>query len=139
MSEFNLDTSGVVREYDNAGGLMGELRWSDLSPFEQGYVEAMFAEFLAGFSQYEKITQLAGFSDLAPETLSAIQKDCAGAPSDYAFPKGAEGGARFWDVRQLGDYPEYPPLTPYLGDDGRVYLRETPMGATSNALPVGRG
>lgn len=47
MTGFSLDTSGAVelplRTED--GDLLARHFWSDLSPFEQGYVEALFASF----------------------------------------------------------------------------------------------
>lgn len=90
MPEFILDTSGAVmvprvafnaRKSGNA-----PLLWSDLDPFEQGYIEALF------FTNEEELTTeraerpwllkpdcaaAPGFSDLAPETLARIIADCA--------------------------------------------------------------
>ncbi len=102
------------------------IRWSDLSPFAQGYVEGLFAAI-----EYPACQDTAylpkGFSDLAPETLAAILKDCE-AQEHRAVFKGPDAGRvagdLFWILRQRGELAACPPLVPYLGDDGRVYLRE---------------
>ena len=46
MTEFSFDTSGAVLIPRGKAGLLTpkRVRWSDLSPFVQGYVEALFAE-----------------------------------------------------------------------------------------------
>ena len=119
MSGFQLDTSGYVHCDDPARVHM--ITWSDLTPFCQGYIEAMFA----GGSW-----DLGRFSDLAPATLQRIIGDCEAALADRlcAFTNHPESGAMFWRERQAnqlnGMHPHFPPLTPYLGDDGLIYLRE---------------
>jgi hypothetical protein len=141
MSEaaFTLDTSGAV---DDPHG-WGLLYWSDLTPFAQGYVEALFASLATPpFTGHPHLQRegvcygetIVGFSDLAPETLAAILKDCASF-ANIAEGLGAKAGAvegrRFWGGRQrrfpgVGNpawTTAFPPLTPYLDDDGRVYLR----------------
>lgn len=150
------------------------VRWSDLSPFEQGYVEAMFAsgvrqcerccgngELIADEARYlspldgdkgdEAVGDcpncsgrgeftLGGFSDLAPETLAAIRKDCSAIVALYQ-PHiegriGASAGEGFWLGRQLGHYATdgFPPLTVTLGDDGKV--RFSPVADTSAFQPI---
>ena len=72
------------------------------------------------------------FSDLSPEALALILKDCAIGAVAYSARAG-QGfdradkvlGSLFWERRQEGRYPRVPPLTPYLRDDGKVDLRET--------------
>jgi hypothetical protein len=70
------------------------------------------------------------FSNLAPETLAAILKDCTAVLQIvdlYADPKKArDQGTVFWTARQNGRWElrGFPVLTPYLGDDGKVRLRD---------------
>lgn len=105
--------------------------WSDLDAFTQGYVEALFE---SGGGRIGPVFQwVCGFSDLAPETLARIIADCA-AVADFAEFFADNPGASFWLNRQSA-WPawsdrrprlvdRFPPLTAYLGDDGKVYLRE---------------
>jgi hypothetical protein len=138
MTEFKLDTSGEVR-----GGFLGltAISWSDLDAFTQGYVEAMldgirYERTSAGVNKgdhYRKWdervncvrSRLLAFRDLAPETLARIMKECASyRASRLGRAMNTEAGAKFWAQRQAGGLDRYVPLTPYLGDDGKVYLRE---------------
>jgi len=140
---FALDTSGAVAgpvTYPMGAAMRGMIRWPDLSPFAQGYVEAMFAslpdeEFWQGGF---------GFSDLAPETLAAILRDCEVFVSfltgEYDDATMRMMGREFWRARNgaadafmawplnrpalIERSRAFPPLTPSLGDDGRVYLKE---------------
>lgn len=133
-----LDTSGAVqlREIINYNGKRrSALVWSDLTPFAQGYVEAIKAS-APTLKEHRPASGGDGwvyfhwtFSDLAPETLAAILKDCEEAP--YAqLARVSEGhvavelGRTLWRERQSDKYRAFPPLTPYLGDDGKVCLRE---------------
>ncbi len=118
METFTLDTSGFVPH---------SYQWSDLSPFEQGYVEAMFASEYRG----ARLGDAKGFSDLAPETLAAILRDCEIFRSGYGLPesymanqKASKRGGEMWHSRQTGGFDILPPLTPYLDDTGKVRLRE---------------
>lgn len=125
------DTSGgvFVTATPAEGDRMG-YRWSDLSAFTQGYVEAMMATANETLSYNPKHPFRAnGFSDLAPETLARIIADCEGflsvqEPSSAAFRASAETGGIFWRNRQAGGYPTFPPLTVQLGDDGKVRFSE---------------
>jgi len=126
----NFDTSGTVSgtgpdEYFNH---INPWRWSDLSPFVQGYVEAMFARLAASEGLTESNPRPFGFSDLAPETLARIVEDCGrrvdGWPPHVGDAEWRSLGARFWTQRSTPSrYQHWVPLTPYLGDDGKVYLR----------------
>lgn len=159
MAEFKLDTSGRVPvAYPYLGH---DWTWEVLTPFQQGYVEAMFAsarfvvvecsicdwdaEIARPLANWPKLSCpncggitdevfgslcSKGFSDIAPETLARIIADCKA----YQRPEityTADEGRGFWEWRQMGEGVDYeyafPPLTPYLGDDGKVYLREAPQ------------
>lgn len=83
MPEFNMDTSGAVH-----------VEWCDLDSFTQGYIEAAF--FTSTDTQYDRddwdsdecqegleqgtidgtIPSDSGFSDIDPESLGAIIRDC---------------------------------------------------------------
>ena len=126
---FQLDTSGAVSMGSEHGPQFAGVNmvWSDLSPFTQGYVEALF---LSGGSG---IWRAYGFSILAPEALARIIAD----ETTYLDLPGLHmegcklGGQKAWIQRQAG-WPvapfgmvdEYrsalPPLTVQLGDDGKV-------------------
>lgn len=128
MSNFTLDTSGAV-DLAPPGPLLRpgciQTLWPDLSPFEQGYVEAMFAIPRDGWKWQAGKLVSPGFADLAPETLAAIRKDCALYIREYARSGAVASGTDLWRVRQEGRLgPAFRPLTVTLGDDGRVYLRE---------------
>jgi hypothetical protein len=126
-----LDTRGHVMD---VGGThhMHSTCWEDLSPFEQGYIEAMFVSFDSENGQPILISKptgkigsglahYVGFSDLAAETLATIRKDCAEALLDvFIAPKGVElGGQIFWRERQADKWLAFPPLHPTLSD-GRI-------------------
>jgi len=129
-----LDTSGVVRMPDRPRAKHMDHAfpaltiWSDLSPFTQGYVEAMFEELwrTAGSGLAHQIN-VSRFRHLAPETLARIMEDCAWFMALDRRPGWLltnENGHAFWHARQgiqvLGGWVA---ITPYLGDDGKVYLR----------------
>lgn len=119
MSEFKLDTSGIVDFH--VGSLNSFRMWKDLSPFEQGYVEALlrFANDHLGdvhSNQY-------GFSDLAPETLAQIREDCTVMEDEKKWLNKIEDGYWFWTSRQIGNLSYMPPLTLYLSDDGKLHFR----------------
>jgi hypothetical protein len=132
------DTSGVVhiRQPDLHWRGYG---WTDFDRFTQGYVEALLSALCQ--QRWPRVFEAGGFaepgygpgfSDLAPETLARIMEDCGKRP---AMGNQTSAGASFWRARQSGfkkwGWPSietlpdrFPPLTPYLGDDGKVYLRE---------------
>ena len=150
MEAFTLDTSGGVLVQNTQHHTESLVEWDDLSPFEQGYIEALFASAGLRFETPldpidEPYMDEPSFRHLAPETLARIMEDCrkfAGQlQADYTERQLRTMGAEFWayrnDRRSLTGFPtqagwaalsrrarDYPPLTPYLGDDGKIYLRE---------------
>lgn len=91
-----------------------------LDSFTRGYIAALLGTMASG--------------RLAPETLAQIMEDCAefrspkvGAADWFVFDRLT--GGDFWrdrQGRQLTRYSSrrFPPLTPYLGNDGLIYLKE---------------
>jgi hypothetical protein len=142
MAHFTLDTSGMVKGYVRDFWLGAStpqiipgrytapnewgIAWDDLSPFAQGCVEAMLRSLPAQYRTSEKAPEpkLRRFRDLAPETLALILRDCEAYERRYPATRlrtdHRARGANYWRDRQKG----LKPLTPYLGDDGKVYLRE---------------
>jgi hypothetical protein len=125
MADFQLDTSGGVSLPLDGGGTRWR-SWDGLDAFAQGYVEALLSPSDDRTRTYqvgsvEVHRRPARFSDLAGETLAAILKDCAVAASILGRNHLAEDGAWFWNDGQR--QPGFPPLTPEIRDDGRVYLR----------------
>jgi hypothetical protein len=117
---FQLDTSGEVPTDYNP---CTKLRWSDLSHFAQGHVEAMFEDIARVFGTSGNWS----FADLAPETLARIIADCASFENIVAGlgrKSGTFEGHRFWNGRQGGLSGSigaaFPPLDVQLGDDGKV-------------------
>lgn len=131
---FQLDTSGHVETDTTIGGkLYFVVRWSDLSPFTQGYIEALFQSVRVdalGATFAERPTLSPRFSDLAPEALARIIADCEEYQRIHAdligisrHPEGLPRlGRLFWIDRQNATVAPFPPLTVQLGDDGKVYL-----------------
>jgi len=137
---FEPDTSGVVPWTAGNGDPIpvGGHRWEDLSPFVQGYVEALFESerparrgLLADTTPAD--LRALGFSDLAPEALALILRDCASFENfatGLGMKKlGAAEGGRFWHGRNDGSLgptfaAAFPPLTPYLAEDGKIHFRE---------------
>lgn len=124
-----LDTSGVVRIPTGRPGINNHYLWSDLSPFAQGYAEALLGDLSSRLLQPNEDGPCGvefGFSDLAPETLAMILRDCEGLGSIYSDT--TRGGALFWSDRQGGGFlglnpqTRFPPLRTYLNDAGKVML-----------------
>lgn len=135
MQPFQLETSGDVR---NLAILpFARVIWGDLSPFAQGYVEALIqcadAERRAArpFGQYLRL----GFSDLSPEALAMILRDCEAMAGRFpAMRFTANDGFAFWGSRKAGFRTgadafhgatlngPFPPLRVYLDDAGKVRL-----------------
>jgi hypothetical protein len=146
MTDFTLDTSGRV----NLGkaswvGHNEHVEWSDLDPFTRGYVEALFASIHVPGPNGDEGLLYPAFSDLSPEALALILRDCEQAGSlapartigmgetehgmSALYPPTAFGGRLFWTERQQQSprrlsLAAFPPLTPYLADDGKVHLKE---------------
>jgi hypothetical protein len=147
MADFTLDTSGFVQHpRENGVEVFRTTHWPDLSPFAQGYVEALFESMgPRGWAVPEGATwRDARFSDLAPETLAAILRDCEELERTMTSlePEVTDNrirGMQFWASRQSGFHmrwslhqkemvKRFPPLTPYLDDTGHVRLREDGHG-----------
>lgn len=136
MAEFKLDTSGMVYPMEPRvrlpAGDANAIKWSDLSPFAQGYVEAAFASLSPRGYRYETGSSAPeyrpwAFSDLAPETLAAMLKDCERRAEPLEqLGTHAYGGGNFWRDRQVGHLIErgFPPVALYLGGDGLIHQRE---------------
>jgi hypothetical protein len=118
---FQLDTSGTIRLVPAKSDPDGPIyRWSDLSPFAQGYIEALFADTVARI-QSGQMAPMEGprrwpdFSDLDPEALARIIADCEAAgpaePRAYTADALRRMGAEQWKRSTL---------TIQLGDDGKV-------------------
>lgn len=124
MTGFVLDTSGAVM-VEFAPGCDELKTWDRLDPFTQGYVEAMFAslyEFKDHSDGQSSLVALGfAFSDLAPETLAAILKDCAEAqqsPPPWLWPV---TGENLWRLRNSAlNSARFPPLTLFLSPGGKV-------------------
>lgn len=138
MAGFTLDTAGgVLVQLASSGGPF-ELHWSDLSPFERGYVEAMMEDANDEFVLPPFAFCPYGFSDLAPETLAAIRKDCAALHFEItACVLGGDvaRGRIAWEWRQRveGDprsplralHDRFLPLTLHLSEDGKVRFAQS--------------
>lgn len=138
MSGFELDTSGVVafsHEMATRNGWRIHTRWTDLDPFTQGYIEALFVgsfrdgthAVLPSHMQGDSVRMWrVGFSDLSPEALALILRDCEAYRRQYVLPW--YDGAEFWRGRQSGEIPArfFPPLSVTLGDDGKVRVSPLP-------------
>lgn len=81
-----------------------------LTPFATGYADAIRASLPEEHRD-------APFAD---ETLALIIADC----ESYRGGQDASDGPVFWFLRQERLLKRFPPQTPSLGDDGKVYLRE---------------
>lgn len=129
---FTLDTSGSVFlnngfPYENAKSVT----WEDLTPFAQGYIEALFAGdiyHVEGIMIFDKKlprgNRFWAFSDLSPEALATILANCQ--RHRLKLPKiDADDGRNFWAWRQQGLYADagFPPLTVFLADDGKIHLK----------------
>lgn len=119
-----------MTKIDTSGAVDGR-KWSDLTPFTQGYIEALFATFRSEFQKEWGVSSLQlRFSDLAPETLAQIISDCEKIryrlrdrfADGLADPTEEGAGRAFWKLGQKSLYADFPLLTAQLGDDGKVRL-----------------
>lgn len=137
----SFDRSGVVRlpqTVPPTGTWSRARTWEDLTPFAQGYVEALFTSLRKGDIGHwpDALARKIGFKDLAPEALAMILRDCKNAEGwlcqGNMAARGliASEGGRFWSERQRGEwmdkpeYVRYAPLRIYLNDAGKVMLAE---------------
>lgn len=132
------DTSGEVFIPDRRFPVGAtRIRFSDLSPFCQGFVEAAFASLLDGFSNHERETSLAGFSDLHPSTLARFMEECERALGMDLWGNSVVDGRLFWSERQeelfsgfwggqqtLLAETLFPKLRLHLSPDGKVMAEE---------------
>ena len=111
---FDFDTSGAVQHPTR------ELpyRWSDLSPFAQGYIRAAFADYQARV--HGDANAGLAFSDLHPDTLASMLADCAAFQSRHPGHDTASHGRALWESRQRGALPHLPPLRLSLDHNGKV-------------------
>lgn len=127
MSDFKFDTSGSVLVKRFSEVPSDYVFWSDLSPFAQGYVEAMLRgqnERIAKVLKPGLNFRLLAFSDLAPETLARIMEDCElYCKNRFSEQQPASVGRMFWAIRQNNELSQLWPLIVSLGDDGKVYLK----------------
>lgn len=128
-TQFKIDTSGGVERLNDWTGHT-KWRWSDLSPFQQGAVEAALRElrFRLRAARHYDAAKNVRFDRLTPATLQRIMADCerqaAAAYSDRA-PDRLDGEI-FWEARQAGRLRShgFPPLTTSLAEDGLIHLSE---------------
>lgn len=145
---FQLDTSGAVAMGSEHGPQYAgiNLVWSDLTPFAQGFVEALFAPHNHGRSGRSVMTvggRQAAFRDLAPETLARIIAVRDRVANYEIFSILASGwdnpqlGALVWAEQQRGAYFDkgFPPLTVTLGDDGKVRFKEYAPARSEGTQP----
>lgn len=132
------DTSGAVHGVIASDGGLCAILWRDLSPFTQGYIEALLAALdeqrMAHYQDRrrkglpEAVPIKSAYRWLAPETLARIIADCEAFQASPAHDHGGDRrakGAALWKARNaipnLGsDRYRFPPLTVQLGDDGKV-------------------
>lgn len=116
---FQLDTRGAVDGVLTSYGDPLSIMWGELTPFAQGYVEALLADALLLFN----VATPPKFTSLAPEALARIIADCEEGRKIFAKigPSTQSGkGRQFWSDRQDEMIRRFPPRTVQLGDDGKV-------------------
>lgn len=130
---FTLDTGGAIylRPHDNDDV---PVTWSDLPPFVQGKLAAMWQSVRELRRDAEDAKQInlddLGFRHLSPATLERIMGDCerdqqqGSALGNREDRETVEAGRRFWAERQTGNLFDCPPLTVFLSDEGKVEVRE---------------
>jgi hypothetical protein len=137
--DFTLDTSGAIRTTSPPNNIHHAF-WSDFDPFTQGYVEALFASLIAELRESGDclpnlngagISFGVGFSDLSPEALALILRDCAAIKEALGCELDARDGREIWNDRakrfpggSLALYMRnrFPPLRVFLSDEGRICL-----------------
>jgi hypothetical protein len=129
-----LDTSGRVA--GNFEGLAVWYEFEDLTPLAQGYITAMLRDWVsrvdANRSQRSVYLRpsVVSFTDLAPETLATILKDCEAA---LPFYRGRDEftGALFWRDRQEGRVipRRFGPLHLNTNPTGRIVFGDDSHGS----------
>ena len=147
--EVPVKTPSAAAPYTHTRQHARPTRWSALDPFMQGYVGGASVStgpivkcrsygcngrgYVSENNRSDNPCKGCGttgkqpfaFSDLAPETLARIVEDCATRMAERPRLGSEKDGEHFWRARQRGTWEAtFPPLTVYLGDDGKVYLRE---------------
>lgn len=129
MSDFQLETSGYVQcpaPDQRPNETTGCWFWSNLDAFTQAYEGAARQELAErlmreGMSA-EQAKEATAFHRWAPETLETIIRDCGHAKGAGGMGYGvsADYGRQFWASRQNEIWAYYRPVTPTLGDDGKM-------------------
>lgn len=102
------------------------------TPFVGGYIAAIRAS-------HPEI----GNAPFSPETLARIREDCEAHEKAYPLtahdPRRHSRGFNFWRNRQAGMWTKsgWPPLTLFLGGDGKVYLRDAAESLGHHGPKVG--
>lgn len=137
-----IDTSGAIQLTNTKW--VHIVTWPDLSPFVQGYVEALMQciEWPDPSEGYGPSSSVVHFDWLAPEALALILRDCEALQAANRRVRGGvdiskrEFGAALWATRSdkhTGRFfhidtdeaaKAFPRLTPHLSDDGKLHLRE---------------
>lgn len=140
---FQLDTGGAV--YFEAQ--RGSYRWSDLTPFTQGFIRAGFESAWRDLDTAFALDHMTldpyepAFSDLSPASLARIMGDCEAMQADWPLVQQPAGlGATYWRERQAGRLRTrgFPPLAFVLSDDGRVEVQDA-LTPTLAKPEVGEG
>ena len=122
-----LDTSGVVRA--DIDGMISPVGWEDLpNDFVRGFIRAMLLEFGHAWANDDG-DLFVSYSDLAPEALDMIIRDCEAMQSGLLIGSGQDGGREAWASRQSGwkDWGttpshRFPPYRITLTEAGKVAL-----------------
>lgn len=153
MTTFTLDTSGAVASHPYPSkDIISHTRWTDLTPFQQGYIEALLRELdarrwaayrascVASPGRHLPVPLHPKFDWLHSDALALILRDCEALTSaPYGYGQTASVGGYCWRLRQARwDSPEtlngplpdaaalcqrFPPLTVSLSDEGKVELK----------------
>lgn len=119
------DPSGRVA--GDVGGLAVWFEYEDLTKFDRGQVEAI-ANWCAQNCIAASLRQLR-YVDFSQDALKLIIRDGEKAADMTLVPWGRlynanfAGGVCFWNDRQSGKLKEFPPLQPYVDDEGKMHLK----------------
>src|ERR1700749_688934 len=107
--------------------------WSDLTPFEQGYVKRLFEELSERIKAVLKPglnSVRPAFSGLDPSALEMIREDCAKCLA-AGYTNSEEAGRWCWRAQNNNTYPKPAGLNPVassLNGPGLVCLASQPRG-----------